>query len=67
MCGIAGIWDFNNGTSGDLLAKEVNDMAKNIKARGLKNIKSRGLIVLDVGLMKKLALHYLIEDWQFKI
>ena len=28
MCGIAGIWDFNNGTSGDLLAKEVNDMAK---------------------------------------
>ena len=34
MCGIAGIWDFNNGTSGDLLAKEVNDMAKNIKARG---------------------------------
>ncbi|MBO8221407.1 asparagine synthase (glutamine-hydrolyzing) [Prochlorococcus marinus] len=34
MCGIAGIWDFNNGTSGDLLAKEVNDMAKNIKSRG---------------------------------
>ena len=34
MCGIAGIWDFNNGTSGDLLVKEVNDMAKNIKSRG---------------------------------
>ena len=34
MCGIAGIWDFNNGTSGDFLAKEVNDMAKNIKSRG---------------------------------
>jgi len=34
MCGIAGIWDFNNGTSGDLLAKEVNDMAKNIESRG---------------------------------
>ena len=34
MCGIAGIWDFNNSTSGDLLAREVNDMAKNIKSRG---------------------------------
>ena len=34
MCGIAGIWDFNNGTSGDLLAKEVNDMAKNLESRG---------------------------------
>ena len=34
MCGIAGIWDFNNSTSIDLLAKEVNDMAKNIKSRG---------------------------------
>ncbi len=34
MCGIAGIWDFNNSTSGDLLAKEANDMARNIKSRG---------------------------------
>ena len=34
MCGIAGIWDFNNGSSGNLLAKEANDMANNIKSRG---------------------------------
>ena len=34
MCGIAGIWDFNNGTSRNTLVQEVSAMADRLHSRG---------------------------------
>ena len=34
MCGIAGIWDFNNSTSRNILIQEVSAMADRLKSRG---------------------------------
>ena len=34
MCGIAGIWDFNNGTSRNVLVQEVSAMGDRLKSRG---------------------------------
>ena len=34
MCGIAGIWDFNNSTSRNILIQEVTAMADRLQSRG---------------------------------
>ena len=61
MCGIAGIWDFNNETSGDLLAREAKDMAKNIKSRGPD---SSGLAIYNCRDIDKIKLTLRSENHQ---